>query len=497
MNSVTKPDFSQRMLIMRIRMRTTLQPFLELFYGIKTRTIPWESCTGVFVAVSLLLIFRGDVWLFRKAHLTMLYPRHPYLYWPYFGLLAFSGFLFWAGTQTMKRRKLLKGLTDAFICAGLKNRMGKLPAFIYEKPLDPFTRKLKVTNAKLPLSEFKKAKDAIESGLDAYVDEIKEERGEGTIEIVYSHYKMDDVYPLEMPDKIGPMRFIIGHTRARRITSDYEKNPHLLVAGQTNSGKSTILRQLITTAYLNNDSFSFTLIDLKEGLEFQLFENLPRVNVVSNLSAAVAKLRKFETLLEKRLKLLKVNKCKDLSAYLKFPAEKRKTVFENGQTIPLNRHLIVIDEAADLFLAGGGAASGDIQKARRVLIEIARKGRAAGFHLIFATQRPDAKSIDSQIKANLPGIICFQMPNDASSIIVLGNGRATDLPPVPGRAIWKTGSDMVEVQTPYLSPEEAEGLLKPYRTEKPDEDQNPPTSDSDPTLPTIETVSDDATYDRA
>lgn len=467
MSQNTKVTFDERCKLIGIRLRSMFQPFIELYYGIKTRTIAWEWCTAIFCVASLLLTFRFDVWVFRKAHLTLIYPTHPYLYWPYYTAITGSGFLAWAGRETMKRRMIAKLLTEVFVCAGLKSKMGRLPAFIFDKPLDFYTRKLKVTNARLPLSEFKKSRETIESALRIYIDDIKEARSDGTIEMTYSHFPMPDVCKLGPLDAIGKMRYVVGHTRATQLKSNFESIPHLLIAGQTNSGKSTFLRQLVTTTYLNNDQFHFTLIDLKEGLEFQLFENLKRVSVVCNLPHAAAVLQTFQALLENRMKLLKKNKCKDLSAFLHMPGDKRTNKLDDGQEVSLNRHLIVIDEAADIFLAGPDASSSEIQKARRVLVEIARKGRAVGLHLVFATQRPDAKSIDSQIKANLPGIICFQMPNDASSMTVLGNGRATDLPPIPGRAIWKAGSDMIEVQTPLLTPEEAEVLLKPYRIEIP------------------------------
>ena len=122
-----------------------------------------------------------------------------------------------------------------------------------------------------------------------------------------------------------------------------------------------------------------------------------------------------------------------------------------------------------MFLAGGHAASGDIQTARRVLSQIARQGRSVGVHLIVATQRPDAKSLDPQVKANLTGVLCFQMLNDASSITVLGVGRATELPAIPGRAIWKCGAEMVEVQTPFLGTDEVDQLLESARKENANE----------------------------
>ena len=120
----------------------------------------------------------------------------------------------------------------------------------------------------------------------------------------------------------------------------------------------------------------------------------------------------------------------------------------------LGRKLVVIDEAAEIFLGGHHATSGELNLARKAVSQIARQGRAVGVHLVVATQRPDAKAIDPQVKTNLTGIVCFQMPNNISSMTVIDSGRATHLPSVPGRAIWKYGGKVVELQTPRLPIEE-------------------------------------------
>ncbi|MBI4403531.1 MAG: hypothetical protein HY537_05190, partial [Deltaproteobacteria bacterium] len=232
----------------------------------------------------------------------------------------------------------------------------------------------------------------------------------------------------------------------------------------------------------------FTLIDLKGGLEFQLFENVKRVSVRGDIASAIGELKELEEVIAKRFALLKANKCKDIAQYLQKP--KLQCVGADGvpADIPLNRHIIVVDEAAELFLTNSLANPDDVRKAKEILSRVSRQGRSLGIHLIVATQRPDSRALDPQIKANLPGILSFQMANDTSSITVLGNGRATDLPPIPGRGLYKNSFDMVEVQTPYLPSEKAEELLEPYGMEKPVEKRTPPVENQAVAEPTADPI---------
>lgn len=253
--------------------------------------------------------------------------------------------------------------------------------------------------------------------------------------------------------KTPPFGFLVGRTRAHQLIGTFKETPHLLIAGQTGGGKSTFLRQLIVHLHLRQNATKFLLIDLKGGLEFSIFENRKQFRVVPNVVAAIEELKLVNHILDERMTLLKAHQCKDIDAYMT-----KKDL--PGRT-SLNRHVVVVDEAAEMFLAGNHANSKEIQAARGILSRVARLGRAVGVHIVVATQRPDTRALDSQVKANLTGVICFQMMNDASSISVLGNGRASDLLRVPGRAIWKNGMDMLEVQTPFLDADAAEALLGP------------------------------------
>ena len=112
---------------------------------------------------------------------------------------------------------------------------------------------------------------------------------------------------------------------------------------------------------------------------------------------------------------------------------------------------IIIDEVAQVYVKDNSSTKALKAAAREAINKIARQGRAAGVHLIVATQKPDAQSFDQTVKANMPAILCFPMPNQVSSISVLGTKWAFDLnPETKGRAIYKFGPNLHEVQTYYF-----------------------------------------------
>ncbi|MCC8991446.1 MAG: AAA family ATPase, partial [Streptococcus sp.] len=323
------------------------------------------------------------------------------------------------------------------------------------------SRKLRISNAGFPLTKFKSAKESLEANLQVYIDDMRENRSRATLDIIYAHEPMPKRTVIENLMALKAYKFVVGRTRAMQVTSSLIENPHLMISGQTGGGKSTAIRQIITTLYVNQPQTQFLLVDLKGGLEFQIFEGIRGIQVVGSVEQAARELSIMDAILDERMEALKHDGSKDIEQFMS-----RHRKLANGKTsrrAPLFRIVIVIDEAAEMFLVQDARYAQSIQKARRVLSRIARLGRAVGVHLIVATQRPDKQSLDPQVKANLTGVLCFQMQNDASSISVLGNGRATDLPDIPGRAIWKSGPSMTEVQTPLMDPSEVEETFKSFR----------------------------------
>ncbi|PWU17449.1 MAG: hypothetical protein C5B49_08885 [Bdellovibrio sp.] len=430
-----------------------VEPVKELWIGIETNTIPWDICAGWTVVTGVALALRVDRFLISHTRFIEMYPYYPILYKIYAFSVMTAPLWLWAWLQVKRKRDKLKTLTHAFKNSGLQSNIGRLPDLISDHALDPMIRKMRLTNAGFPLGKFIEQTKAIESNLGIFIDTIKENRERRSVDIIYSHYPMGDEVLYSSMETNRPFEFIVGQTRAHTVTASFKDIPHLMVAGETGGGKSTYLRQLIVHIHLKHKTVRFLLIDLKGGLEFSLFENRTQFVVVPSVLAAIEQLKQINKMLDERMAFLKANQCKDIDSYFK---KKEKT-----RTVQLNRHFIVVDEAAEMFLAGHHAKGTDIQAARAILSRVARQGRACGLHLVVATQRPDSRSLDPQVKANLTGVICFKMMNDSSSIAVLGNGRATDLPKIPGRAIWKNGIEMLEVQTPLLSVEEAERLMGP------------------------------------
>jgi S-DNA-T family DNA segregation ATPase FtsK/SpoIIIE len=122
----------------------------------------------------------------------------------------------------------------------------------------------------------------------------------------------------------------------------------------------------------------------------------------------------------------------------------------------LDRIVVAVDEASVLFTVGklSKKAKATAEGARELTDKIAKLGRAAGIHLILATQKVVKETIDTRVQTNINAKMCFRVNTIASSMTVLNNKRASELPDVKGRGIWSVGSKDLVVQVPYLNNEE-------------------------------------------
>jgi S-DNA-T family DNA segregation ATPase FtsK/SpoIIIE len=239
----------------------------------------------------------------------------------------------------------------------------------------------------------------------------------------------------------GSLDFVVGKDIAGEpMVSDLEEMPHLLIAGQTKSGKSVMINTLLASfLYRNTPSdLKLILVDPKH-VEMAPYEDIPHLlaPVVSEPEKCISALKWAVAEMERRLKTFAEVKQRDIQGY---------NTLKQEEGMP--HIVIVIDELADLMMV----ASRDVEA---LIARIAQKARAAGIHLVLATQRPDANVVTGIIKANVPAQIAFAVKDQVNSRIIidqtgaeklLGKGdmlfKTTDLPrPVRIQGALITGEE--------------------------------------------------------
>lgn len=242
----------------------------------------------------------------------------------------------------------------------------------------------------------------------------------------------------------GDIAFPVGHNREGTLIycNLADGEPHMLIAGETGSGKSTILRTIITNLILTKDAELY-LIDLKSGAEFAIFRNSSKVKgFAKSRGEAERLLTKISTEVDCRYDTFYNADCVDIKEY-------------NKSHTPLPYQVIIVDEFADLR---------EEKSSITMLEDLAAKARACGIHLIISTQRPDAKVLNGRIKANVTTVLGLKTTNDVNSRIIIDEGGLEKLSG-KGHAIFKRGFTS-EIQCPYLSPEKAKELIKPFNGRK-------------------------------
>lgn len=219
--------------------------------------------------------------------------------------------------------------------------------------------------------------------------------------------------------------------------------PHILIGGTTGGGKSNIINVIVSTlaGWHSPDEVQLVLIDLKEGLEFQHYENIPHLmrKVVLTVEDAATVMLQLEALRAERGKMLYDAGVKDLDEYNEV-MERR-----GGKTQP--RVVVVFDE----FAAIDNPFALDMKKSIIAsAMQLTNKARAAGIHLIICTQRPSVDVVPGHIKDNMAFRIAGAMPTQAASTTILGVGDAATLPLIKGRMMAMAGALKWQLQTPHI-----------------------------------------------
>jgi len=251
----------------------------------------------------------------------------------------------------------------------------------------------------------------------------------------------------------------------RPMAADLARMPHLLIAGATGTGKSVSIHTMLASILFNAtaDDVRFILIDPKM-LELSVYEHIPHllVPVVVDPGKAAAALLWATQEMENRYRMMRDLGVRNIDGYNKLLSSKERVVElrpsqsidENGapgdESKPAEHHrlpkiVIVIDELADLLLSEGKTVERDITR-------LAQKARAAGIHLILATQRPSVDVITGLIKANLPARISFQVTSRVDSRTILDSVGAERLLGAGDMLFMPPGSaKLVRLHGPFVS----------------------------------------------
>jgi S-DNA-T family DNA segregation ATPase FtsK/SpoIIIE len=260
------------------------------------------------------------------------------------------------------------------------------------------------------------------------------------------------------------------------MIADLAKMPHLLIAGTTGSGKSVGLNVMILSLLfkLRPDECKFIMIDPKM-LELSIYDGIPHLlsPVVTEPGKAVIALKWVVAEMEERYRLMSSFAVRNIAGYNE-KAEKAmldgeklmrkvqtgydpttgKPIIEEIEFEPkkLPFIVVIVDEMADLMLVAGKEIENSVQR-------LAQMARAAGIHLIMATQRPSVDVITGVIKANFPTRISFQVTSRIDSRTILGTQGAEQLLGQGDMIFMSGGSKMVRVHGPFCSDTEIENIV--------------------------------------
>jgi S-DNA-T family DNA segregation ATPase FtsK/SpoIIIE len=297
----------------------------------------------------------------------------------------------------------------------------------------------------------------------------------------------------------APLTLALGKTiGGEPVMADLAKMPHLLVAGTTGSGKSVGLNTMILSLLyrMSPQQCRLIMIDPKM-LELSVYDGIPHLlsPVVTDPRKAIVALKWAVREMEERYRKMskmgvrgveafneRVAKAKDKGEILKrtvqtgFDRETGKPVYED-ETLEFEAMpyiVVVVDEVADLMMVSGKEIEGAVQR-------LAQMARAAGIHLIAATQRPSVDVITGTIKANFPTRISFQVTSKIDSRTILGEQGAEQLLGQGDMLYMAAGGRIRRVHGPFVSDHEVEDVVRFLKsqgapeyldaiTEEPDED---------------------------
>lgn len=270
------------------------------------------------------------------------------------------------------------------------------------------------------------------------------------------------------------------------VTAELNKMPHLLVAGSTGSGKSVCINGIITSILMNAKPHEVKLMMIDPKMvELNVYNGIPHLMtpVVTNPQKAATALQKIVGEMERRYDLFSHTGTRNIEGYNQYLMRQNQSLGEKNTKLPYI--VVIVDELADLMMV----ASKDVESA---IMRIAQMARAAGIHLIIATQRPSVDVITGLIKANIPSRIAFAVSSQVDSRTILDSQGAEKLLGKGDMLYLPSGqSKPTRVQGAFVTDEEVEAVVH-YITEQQSANYM---KEMEPELPeTQESPSEDALY---
>ena len=264
----------------------------------------------------------------------------------------------------------------------------------------------------------------------------------------------------------SPLAFVLGkNISGEPIICDLAAMPHLLIAGTTGSGKSVCVNGIISSILyrMPPDKVKFIMIDPKR-VELNVYSDIPHLlaPVVNEPRQAAAALLWGVQQMEERLRIFSDLRVRNIDGYNALATGKRKqpAKFDPARHKYLPHIVIIIDELADLMLT----AKNEVEE---FIVRLAQMSRAAGIHMIIATQRPSVNVITGIIKANFPSRVAFRVSAKVDSRTILDrNGAETLLG--RGDMLFSPGGTMpMRIQGAFLSDHDVEVLTEHLREQTP------------------------------
>lgn len=240
------------------------------------------------------------------------------------------------------------------------------------------------------------------------------------------------------------------------IWCEIDKTPHLLVAGATGSGKSVCINGIICSILMRTrpDEVKLVMVDPKK-VELSVYNGIPHLlcPVVTDPKKASVALAKIVREMERRYDVFEESKTKNISTYNAYVDKKNESLNEDAKIRRMPYIVVIVDELADLMLV----ASKDVEAS---IMRITQMARAAGIHLIIATQRPSTDVITGVVKANIPSRISFAVSSSIDSRTILDMTGAEKLLGKGDMLFLPMGEATAQrVQGAYISDDEIKRLI--------------------------------------